>query len=100
MLLLFLLVSSGMQFAMAGIEVGPDKQLTGKIDYWFVGYRQQTDAAGRLLVWEATIEGDLQGKMKWRSQENRLAKRYFPMVATACGTATGASRKLRQDSKR
>lgn len=40
-------------------------QLTGEISYWFVGHRQQLDDEGRLLVWEATIEGDVKGEMKW-----------------------------------
>ncbi len=33
--------------------------LTSKIDYWFVGHLGQTDDEGRLLVWDATIEGDV-----------------------------------------
>ncbi|MEJ2580704.1 MAG: hypothetical protein P8127_03540 [Acidobacteriota bacterium] len=41
------------------------RQLLGQIDYRFVGHLEQLDDAGRLLVWEAKIEGDLAGRMKW-----------------------------------
>lgn len=39
--------------------------LTGQIEYRFVGHEQQLDDDGRLLVWEATISGDIAGTMKW-----------------------------------
>jgi hypothetical protein len=41
------------------------KRLTSQIDYRFVGHLNQTDDEGRRLIWEATIEGDLNGTMKW-----------------------------------
>ena len=43
----------------------PVGQLTGAIDYTFVGHLEQIDDDGRLLVWEATIKGDIAGEMKW-----------------------------------
>lgn len=43
----------------------PDALLIGRIDYWFVGHLGQTDDEGRLLVWEATVQGDVTGEMKW-----------------------------------
>jgi len=64
-ILLVLFVAHTMQTALAEDNVVPDEQSVGKIDYWFVGHLGQTDDAGRSLVWEATIEGDLNGKMKW-----------------------------------
>ena len=39
--------------------------LSGTIDYQFVGHQEQMDDEGRTLVWEATISGELEGKMKW-----------------------------------
>jgi hypothetical protein len=39
--------------------------LTSTINYRFVGHLEQTDDEGRLLVWEATIDGDMQGTLKW-----------------------------------
>ena len=65
LLLAILSVAWNLQAATAEDKVIPDERLTGKIDYWCVGHLQQTDDAGRVLVWEATIEGDLEGKMKW-----------------------------------
>lgn len=65
LLLTALSVALSMQMAIAENNEGPRERLTGKIDYWFVGHLQQMDDAGRLLVWEGTIEGDLEGKMKW-----------------------------------
>lgn len=41
------------------------KRLTGQIDYWFVGHHGLMDDEGRTLIWEGTIEGDLNGTMKW-----------------------------------
>ncbi len=51
----------------ASTEDGPIHmgQLLGQIDYWFVGHLGQSDDAGRLLVWKATIDGDLAGEVKW-----------------------------------
>ncbi len=39
--------------------------LTGTINYWLVAHLGQFDAEGRLLVWEGTITGDIEGVMKW-----------------------------------
>lgn len=63
--LLVLLALQVTQTALAESENMPGKTLTSTISYWFVGHLGQTDDEGRLLVWEATIDGDLQGKMKW-----------------------------------
>lgn len=38
---------------------------SSRIDYHFVGHLEQFDDAGRLLVWEASIDGAFTGKMKW-----------------------------------
>ncbi len=43
----------------------PSARLTSKIDYLYIGDQGQTDGKGRLLVWEATIEGNLAGTVKW-----------------------------------
>ena len=53
------------QQAEAGNAPEPNGVLSGQIEYWFVGHLGQTDSEGRLLVWEATIEGPVAGKMKW-----------------------------------
>ena len=39
--------------------------LASRIDYIYVGNLQQRDDAGRLLVWEGTIEGAFVGTMRW-----------------------------------
>ncbi len=39
----------------------PAPSLTGTTDYWFVGHLGQFDGEGRLLVWEGTISGDIEG---------------------------------------
>lgn len=64
-LVLVLSMALAGQMAVAndgGIRRG---QLTNQIDYWYVGYLDQWDDEGRLLVWEGTITGDLTGEMKW-----------------------------------
>jgi hypothetical protein len=43
----------------------PNARLIGAIEYTFVGHLEQTDDDGRLLVWEASIAGDIAGEMKW-----------------------------------
>ncbi len=63
--LIVLFMAQTMQMAFAENNASPDSLLTGKTDYWFVGHLGQTDNEGRLLVWEATIDGDVKGKMKW-----------------------------------
>ena len=62
---LVLLVANTNQTTLADENVILGDRLIGKISYWFVGHLGETDNAGRLLVWEATIEGDVNGKMKW-----------------------------------
>ena len=44
---------------------GADAPLRSRIDYHFVGHQEQTDDAGRVLVWEANVDGDLNGTLKW-----------------------------------
>ena len=53
------------QQSLAEDESESDGVLVGQIEYSFVGHLGQTDSEGRLLVWEATIEGGVTGKMKW-----------------------------------
>ena len=43
----------------------PAPSLSNTIDYVFVGHLGIFDAEGRLLVWEATISGDIEGVMKY-----------------------------------
>jgi hypothetical protein len=64
-LLLLLSTAGAVQVANAEDNADPEEPLSGEIDYWFVGHCQQRDSAGRLLAWEATIEDDVHGKMKW-----------------------------------
>jgi hypothetical protein len=63
--LLVLFALQAAQAALAGSEFMPGETLASTIDYSFVGHLERTDDEGRLLVWEATIDGDLQGTMKW-----------------------------------
>ena len=53
------------QMARSASDVIADDQLTGEIKYRFVGHLEQVDEKGRLLVWEAEVDGDIQGTMKW-----------------------------------
>lgn len=53
------------QQTLAETQTASDQVLVGQIEYWFVGHLGQTDKKGRLLVWEATVEGAVTGKMKW-----------------------------------
>jgi hypothetical protein len=39
--------------------------VSARIDYYFVGDREQVDSEGRRLVFEATVEGDVSGTMNW-----------------------------------
>lgn len=39
--------------------------ISARIDYRFVGDRGEVDSAGRRLVFEATVEGDITGTMTW-----------------------------------
>ena len=43
----------------------PMNTLKNRIDYEYVGHLGQRDDAGRLLVWQGTIEGDINGTMMW-----------------------------------
>lgn len=43
----------------------PAPTLTGTTEYDFVGYLGQFDAEGRLLGWEGTISGDIEGTIQW-----------------------------------
>lgn len=43
----------------------PSARLIGAIEYAFVGHLEQTDDEGRILVWQASVEGDFAGEMKW-----------------------------------
>jgi hypothetical protein len=64
-LALVLAMNPGDQSAFAGQNALPNGNLTSQIDYWFVGHFGELDDEGRLLVWEATISGDLNGTIKW-----------------------------------
>jgi hypothetical protein len=39
--------------------------LTNTIEYSFVGQREIHDEQGRLLVWEAAVDGEIGGEMRW-----------------------------------
>lgn len=64
-LLLVLSMTLPGTIAFADEGAVPRGQITSEIDYWFVGHLEQLDDEGRLLVWEATIGGDLTGEMKY-----------------------------------
>lgn len=63
--LVILFAPHATQTALAENNAKPAERLIGKIDYWFVRHLGQTDDAGRALTWEATIDGDVSGQMKW-----------------------------------
>ncbi len=42
----------------------PAPTLTCTTEYWFVGHLGETDGEGRLLAWEGTISGDIEGVQK------------------------------------
>ena len=63
---LFIIVSSGTGKAvLADVNVTVGEPRTSQIDYHFVGHLEEHDDDGRLLVWEAKIEGAFSGTMKW-----------------------------------
>jgi len=64
-LLLVLSMTLAGTTALAADNAVPNGRLTSQIDYWYVGDQNITDSAGRLLVWDATIEGAFTGEMKW-----------------------------------
>lgn len=59
------LIALGSSAALATQGAAPNGSLVSQIDYVFVAYLGQLDQEGRLLVWEATIGGDVNGEMKW-----------------------------------
>jgi hypothetical protein len=65
--ILFCLLTLALCSAVAFAEKNGDEsvQLVSKIDYQFAGHLEQTDEQGRLLVWQGTVEGDLNGEIKW-----------------------------------
>jgi hypothetical protein len=64
LLFLFALSSIGaIAFADEGDK--PRESLASEIAYNFVGHHEIVDDQGRLLVWEATIEGDISGELLW-----------------------------------
>ncbi len=68
-LLLMLSMTLAGTMAFADDRAVPNGRLVSQIDYSFVGNLGETDTEGRLLVWEATIEGDFMGEMKWWFEE-------------------------------
>ncbi len=66
--LVLILVSCGPRPAeRAGPE--PPAPLFSQIEYRFVGDRGERDAEGWLLLWVASIEGDLNGEARWWFEE-------------------------------
>lgn len=65
LLLGLLLIAPVTQPSLAQNTAVSNGVLVGQIDYRFVGHLGQTDDQERLLVWEATIVGDVTGRMKW-----------------------------------
>lgn len=64
-LMVTLLLVIPVALAAAANDDKPGPALASQIEYRFVGHEQQVDDAGRLLVWTATITGDITGTMKW-----------------------------------
>lgn len=62
-----IVVSLALLFACSAVQAEnqnvPHRQLVNQIDYWFAG--DQVDEQGRLLVWEGTITGDIDGDIYW-----------------------------------
>jgi hypothetical protein len=63
--LLILVIALLNLLAFAASADDEKEQLVGKIDYRFVGHLEKSDNQGRLLVWQGTIEGDLNGEIRW-----------------------------------
>jgi hypothetical protein len=63
--LLILVLSGSGLVAFAETQSVAAAPLTSQIDYRFVGHLERFDDDGRLLVWEATIDGSVKGNMKW-----------------------------------
>lgn len=66
-LVLTLLLVLGTVLADNGANQAPKSApvLTGTTEYDFVGYLGVFDAEGRLLAWEGTISGDIEGIIQW-----------------------------------
>lgn len=63
---LIVLVSAGTgRVVLADAHEVVGEPCTNRIDYHFVGHLKQFDDHGRLLVWEAKIDGAFSGTMKW-----------------------------------
>ena len=60
LLVILALASAGMTEAEK-----PAPTLTGATEYNFVGYLGLFDGEGRLLAWEGTITGDIEGTIQW-----------------------------------
>ena len=58
-------VSLGGTIACADEGSAPWEPLASEVVYQFVGHLEEVDDQGRLLVWEATINGDVTGELKW-----------------------------------
>lgn len=60
-------VSIALLFAGSAVQAKdqnmPHGQLVNQIDYWFAG--DQIDEQGRILVWQGTISGDIDGDIYW-----------------------------------
>ena len=64
-LLLIVVVSSPGTITYADEGDTPSELLASEIVYEFVGHLEEFDDQGRLLVWDATITGDVTGELKW-----------------------------------
>ena len=64
-LLLIVVVSSLGTITYADEGDTPSELLASEIVYEFVGHLEEFDDQGRLLVWDATITGDVTGELKW-----------------------------------
>ena len=66
---IFLLLTLAPMLALASTGMAqaekPAPPLTGTTEYDFVGHLGIFDAEGRLLAWEGTISGDIEGVVKW-----------------------------------
>jgi hypothetical protein len=64
-LLIVFVLPCGGGLAIAEDSEESSSRAVGRIDYHFVGHREETDDTGRLLVWQAEFHGTLSGTMKW-----------------------------------
>lgn len=62
-----IVISIALLFAASAVEAKdqntPHGQLVSQIDYVFAG--DQVDDQGRVLIWEGTITGDIEGDIYW-----------------------------------